>query len=183
MAVFSYTSRQKLIGSATIANYANVEISAYANDEIQSLVDYYSDGIDFIDIDASSLEEVSYSYNESSGVYILSDGEYNYGSITNTINLYDDYGSITDPIYTSRQVDDYGLITINETIVPYGSVFVGSSSNLKFIKINIGEVSFTLFGECGVFATPREFGAGSVGIKGDSYVLDLDLYILSMVDL
>ncbi len=113
---------------------------------------------------------VAHSYNESSGVYVLSDNELNYGSITNVVNLSEDYGNITGEIYTSRQVDDYGLITVNETIVPYGSVFVGSSSNLKFIKINIGEVSFTLFGECGVFATPREFGEGSVGIKGDSYV-------------
>jgi len=171
MAVFSYTSRQKLIGSATIANYANVQISAYANIEIESLTDFYSDGIDFIDINSTSLEEVSYSHNESSARYVLSEGEYNYGSITNIESLLSDYGSIVDPIYTSRQVDDYGSITLSETIVPYGSLFeVESFGDLKLSRISIGDVTLTVLGTASIFVTPREFGRGGVGIKGDAYV-------------
>lgn len=113
---------------------------------------------------------VAHSYNDSSAVYVLSGNELNYGSIVNTVNLSEDYGNITDQIYTSQQVDDFGVITLSETIVPYGSIFVGNAVDYKFIKINIGEVSFTIFGEAALFVTPREFGTGSVGIKGDSYV-------------
>ena len=107
------------------------------------------------------------SYNESSAIYIIDDI---YGSIFDNANLDYDYGSIVDINLTGQQVTDYGFITTNETIVPYGSIDVGNNdfAAVKLSKIKIGDVSFVFLGEANVFTIPIEKGSGFIRFSGTS---------------
>ena len=91
-------------------------------------------------------ERVKYSYNESSALHI---DEEDYGNITSSIDLEEDYGSIvnTQTIVGAR-VLDFGSITINETIVPFGTIFTSSPGEIsKLVRIQVGEVKFDIIGE------------------------------------
>lgn len=112
-------------------------------------------------------ERVNYSYNESSGIYIE---DFDYGSITSSIDEDEDYGSIVNSNVVGQNYKDFGLITINETIVPFGSIFTDSFGDISLVKINIGQVSFAVLGEAKIFTTPIEFGSGVVGITGTPIV-------------
>ena len=111
-------------------------------------------------------ERVKYSYNESSALHI---DEEDYGNITSSIDLEEDYGSIanTQTIVGAR-VLDFGSITINETIVPFGTIFTSSPGEIsKLVRIQVGEVKFDIIGEAFVFTTPIEFGKGSLHLRGE----------------
>ena len=62
-------------------------------------------------------ERVTYSYNESSAVRIDS---IDYGFINEVPTYFDDYDEITGNPYYPWQRDDYGFITDNKTILPFG---------------------------------------------------------------
>ena len=86
-------------------------------------------------------DRVKYSYNESSALHI---DEEDYGNITSSIDLEEDYGSIanTQTIVGAR-VLDFGSITINETIVPFGTIFTSSPGEIinlygfKLVKLSL----------------------------------------------
>lgn len=109
-------------------------------------------------------ERVNYSYNESSAIHI---DELDYGSISSSIDDEEDYGSISNTdVIVGWNYYDYGSITINQTIVPFGSIFTHSLGDISLVKINVGSVQFTVLGEAYIFTTPIEFGSGFVGITG-----------------
>jgi hypothetical protein len=165
MAVFSYTSQSTFIGSAIISDYADELISAYSDTQIAQLTQQVS-APNLIDVNFKNIEEeVTYSYNDSSAVYIIDE---DFGSITESPVVENDYGSIVDNNIVGSQLDDYGLITINETLVPYGSIDIGDDSfaQLKLIKVDVGKVTLTILGQAYIFTTPIEFGSGTFSIKG-----------------
>ena len=83
-------------------------------------------------------ERVNYSYNESGAIYIE---DVDYGNITSSIDDEEDYGSIVDINVVGQNFTDFGLISIDETIVPYGAISANGIGDLKLVKINIGQVS------------------------------------------
>ena len=107
------------------------------------------------------------SYNESSAIYVVDD---DYGSITANVDVDEDYGSIVDTNIVGQQFIDYGLITINETLVPYGRINIGDNdfAAAKLVKVEIGNVTFTILGEAFIFTTPIEKGSGFIRIDGTS---------------
>ena len=115
---------------------------------------------------SSELEEKNiHAYNDSSAVYIIDE---DFGSITESPLVEDDFGIIVSNNIVGSQLDDYGLITINETLVPYGSIDIGDDSfaQLKLIKVNVGKVTLTVLGEAKIFTTPIEFGSGTFKFHG-----------------
>ena len=105
------------------------------------------------------------SYNESSAIYVVDD---DYGSITANVDVDEDYGSIVDTNIVGQQFIDYGLITINETLVPYGRINIGDNDFAAAKLVKIGNVTFTILGEAFIFTTPIEKGSGFIRIDGTS---------------
>lgn len=117
---------------------------------------------------SSGFEERNiHSYTEDSAIYIVDE---DFGSITAGVDAEEDYGSILDTNLTGWQVVDYGSITINQTIVPYGPINVGDNDfgEIKLIKVGIGDVTFSILGEATIFTTPIEKGSGTLTIRGTS---------------
>jgi len=118
---------------------------------------------------SSNFEEKNVdSYNESSAIYIVDE---DFGSIADNITAQEDYQLVTNTDILGRETIDYGLITINETLVPYGPINIGDNdfANLKLIKIGIIDgVTFTILGEAKIFTTPIEKGSGTLTISGTS---------------
>jgi len=117
---------------------------------------------------SDSEERGVHSYNESSAIYIVDE---DFGDIVTNVDIDEDYGSVVDNNLTGWQTADYGLITVNETIVPYGSIDVGNNdiATLKLIRVGISNViSFSILGEAFVFTTPIEKGSGTLRIFGSS---------------
>jgi len=112
-------------------------------------------------------ERVNYSYNESSGIYIE---DFDYGNISSSIDDDEDYGSIINNNVIGQNHNDFGLISINQTIVPFGSIFTDSFGDISLVKIKIGQVSFAVLGEATIFTTPIEFGSGVIEITGTPVV-------------
>ena len=117
---------------------------------------------------SDSEERGVHSYNESSAVYVVDE---DFGDIVANVDIDEDYGSVVDNNLTGWQTADYGLITVNETIVPYGSIDVGNNdiATLKLIRVGISNViSFSILGEAFIFTTPIEKGSGTLRIFGSS---------------
>ena len=118
---------------------------------------------------SSNFEEKNVdSYNESSAIYIVDE---DFGSIADNITAQEDYQLVTNTDILGRETVDYGLITINETLVPYGPINIGDNdfANLKLIRIGIIDgVTFTILGEAKIFTTPIENGSGTLAISGTS---------------
>ena len=118
---------------------------------------------------SSNFEEKNVdSYNESSAIYIVDE---DFGSIADNITVQEDYQLVTNTDILGRETIDYGLITINETLVPYGPINIGDNdfANLKLIKVEITDgVTFTILGEAKIFTTPIEKGSGTFTISGTS---------------
>ena len=110
-------------------------------------------------------EKNIHAYNEESAIYITDE---DFGSITDSIDVEDDYGLIRDSEIIGPNYIDYGLITINETLVPYGPINVGDNdfADLKLVKVGIGDVTFSILGEAVIFTTPIEKGSGTLSIRG-----------------
>ena len=113
---------------------------------------------------SSELEEKNiHAYNDSSAIYIIDE---DYGSITESPTVDEDYGSLIES-FGSRTVD-YGTITIDETLVPYGSIDIDSFGQIKLIKVDVGQVTLTILGEANIFTTPIEFGKGKITVTGEA---------------
>jgi hypothetical protein len=117
---------------------------------------------------SSELEEKNiHAYNESSATYVIDD---DFGSITSSVDVDEDYGFITDDNILGQNYITYGSISINETLVPYGTIDIGDNdfAELKLVKVGIGDVTFTVLGEAFIFTTPIEKGSGFIRINGTS---------------
>jgi hypothetical protein len=115
---------------------------------------------------SSNLEEKDiHSYNESSAIYIVDE---DFGSITASVDAEEDYGSIVDNP-TGNSID-YGLITITETLVPYGPINISNNdvATLKLVRVGISNVTFSILGQAFIFTTPIEKGSGRIRINGTS---------------
>ena len=169
MAVFSYISNTEIVGesAALIFDYAEELISAYSDLPIENLpAKGYAKS--FVDIESQTVEEeVTYSYNDSSAVYVIDE---DFGSIIQNPVVNNDYGSILNSEINSSRFEDYGLITINETLVPYGTIDIGDDSfgQVKLSKIDIGDVSLTILGKAYIFSLPKESGSGTFSFRGAS---------------
>jgi hypothetical protein len=127
----------------------------------------YETELPLIKFSSNSEERNIHSYNESSAVYVIDE---DFGSITASVDTDEDYGSITDTDISGWNAVDYGLITINQTLVPYGPINIGDNdiAAVKLVKVGIGDVTFTILGEAFIFTTPIEKGSGRIRINGTS---------------
>ena len=127
----------------------------------------YETELPLIKFSSNSEERNIHSYNESSAVYVIDE---DFGSITASVDTDEDYGSITDTDISGWNAVDYGLITINQTLVPYGPINIGDNdiAAVKLVKVGIGDVTFTILGEAFIFTTPIEKGSGFIRINGTS---------------
>jgi hypothetical protein len=149
MAVYSYTSS------------ANLNIT---NGYPQDLLDIYPG------YSASNYneEKITFDYNESS---IYGPDSIDYGFINEVESFYDNYGDITEDIILSSQRENYGFITDNISIKPFGKLStLGSFASDSLIRTSVGGVVFLLFGKCLVAFPSKYEGNSEIDIEGTSLI-------------
>jgi len=114
---------------------------------------------------SGGLENITVSYNQSSVVNPVGD---DYGSIADAIVDQDDYGSLLESTYYPWQQEDYGFITNNESIFPYGNINIEGNATEKLSSRIIGSGRLNLNGNAYAIRKPRETGRGRLFKIGGS---------------
>ena len=111
----------------------------------------------------SLIEGVNYSYNEFS---IVNPEGLDYGSIFELEDFQEDYGLITESIILPYQKVDYGNITDNITIIPFGKLStLGSFADERIARVSVGGLVFLLFGRAFISVMPIHIGKGIIQVE------------------
>jgi hypothetical protein len=119
-------------------------------------------------------ERVTYSYNESSAVRIDS---IDYGFINEIPTYFDDYDEITGNPYYPWQRDDYGFITDNQTILPFGKTTFISGTTESNTENYVGSGSIFVSGTANVFVLPKHTGSGYAQFSGEAVEKNTEDYV------
>jgi hypothetical protein len=163
MTVFSYTTSFK---PALISEYANEQISTYA-EYVVSEFGNSQNNLFNIDSSPEHLEEQrAYSYDESAVVGLEST---DYGFISEAHVLDDDFGLVTDTTNYAYQRIDYGFLTPNTTIKPFGKIGnIAEFADVTLVRNSVGGVVFLMYGSAKIFVLPIHIGRGSFLARGDA---------------
>ncbi len=119
-------------------------------------------------------EYALYSYNESAVVDVETN---DYGFINESPTLFDDYENITGDPYYPWQNADYGFLTPEQPLRPYGKLELISTTSDSFTKIYDGLVNVTVSGGAKVFVLPKHNGTGFIRVGGTVEEKNLENYV------
>jgi uncharacterized protein (UPF0254 family) len=112
-----------------------------------------------------------YDYNESSINLLIT---YDLGFVTE-FDTEVDYGLVADP---TAGIDDYGIITENESLYPFGSIFTASGAAEAFSAQTPEDTSlYVIGGSAVVRSTPRYSGLGSILVDVTSVEKNTESYV------
>ena len=165
MAIFSYTTgsdshRISLYANETISDYSSVLLSdlAFIGDP-ELKISSYSEELE---------EQRAYSYDDSAVVGLDST---DYGFISEAHVLDDDFGLVTDTTNYAYQRIDYGFLTPDTTIKPFGSIGnITEFADVTLVRNSVGGVVFLMYGSAKIFVLPLVIGRGSFLARGDAAV-------------
>ena len=165
MAIFSYTTGSD---SQRISFYANEIISNYSSVLLSDLT-FIGDPEFKISSYSEELEEQrAYSYDDSAVVGLDST---DYGFINEVHTLDDDFGDVTDSTNYAYQRIDYGFLTPDTTIKPFGSIGnITEFADVALVRNSVGGVTFAMFGAAKIFVLPIHIGRGSFLARGDAAI-------------
>jgi len=165
MTVFSYTTG---LDSRRISLYANETISDYSSVLLSDFT-FIGDPEFKISSYSEELEEQrAYSYDDSAVVGLEST---DYGFISELHTLDDDFGLVTDTTNYAYQRIDYGFLTPDTTIKPFGSIGnITEFADVTLLRNSVGGVTFAMFGAAKIFVLPIHIGRGSFLARGDAAI-------------
>jgi len=163
MAIFSYTTGSD---SHRISLYANETISDYSSVLLSDLT-FIGDPEFKISSYSEELEEQrAYSYDDSAVVGLEST---DYGFISEAHVLDDDFGLVTDTTNYAYQRIDYGFLSPNTTIKPFGKIGnISEFADVALVRNSVGGVVFLMYGSAKIFILPLVIGIGSFLARGDA---------------
>ena len=113
-------------------------------------------------------ERETFSYNESAVVGLDSE---DCGYISEAHVYEDDFGDVTDSTNYAYQRIDYGFLTPNTTIKPFGSIGnITEFADVALVRNSVGGVTFAMFGAAKIFVLPIHIGRGSFLARGDAAI-------------
>jgi len=118
---------------------------------------------------SGSIEERgTFSYDDSAVVGLDSE---DYGSITEAHVYDDDFGNVTDSTNYAYQRIDYGFLTPDTVIKPFGSIGnITEFADVALVRNSVGGVTFAMFGAAKIFVLPIHIGRGSFLARGDAAI-------------
>ena len=113
-------------------------------------------------------ERNTFSYDESAVVGLDST---DYGFITEGHTLDDDFGLVTDSTNYAYQRIDYGFLSPDTTIKPFGSIgTLGEFADVTLVRNSVGGVVFLMYGSAKIFVLPIHIGRGTFLARGDAAI-------------
>lgn len=113
-------------------------------------------------------ERGTFSYDESAVVGLDST---DYGFITEGHTLDDDFGLVTDSTNYAYQRIDYGFLSPDTTIKPFGSIgTLGEFADVALVRNSVGGVVFLMYGSAKIFVLPIHIGRGTFLARGDAAI-------------
>jgi hypothetical protein len=124
----------------------------------------------------SNIEDNSraYSYNETSIVNVEG---IDYGFVNESPTLFDDYQEITDEVYYPWQIADYGFLTPDRPLFPYGVARIISTTADSQTKIYIGDGTLDVNGNAKIFVLPKHNGSGFIRFAGELVERNTENYV------
>jgi hypothetical protein len=117
-----------------------------------------------------------YFYNESSIVGLESE---NYGLISSAETVTEDFGSISEQISDPSQIFEYGSISLDDPIYPFGRIRIVSKVNTEasFVRAHVGGVLFLVYGKGNASTLPIHFGSGYLVAHGLGIEKNTESYV------
>jgi|LakMenEpi03Aug12_release.lakeMendotaPanAssembly.Ray.scaffolds.fasta_scaffold00667_58 hypothetical protein len=124
----------------------------------------------------SNIEDNSrvYSYNETSIVNVEG---IDYGFVSESPTLFEDYQNITGDAYYPWEIDDYGFLTPDRPLFPYGVARIISTTADSQTKIYIGDGLTSINGNAKVYVLPKHNGSGFIRIAGELIEKNTENYV------
>ena len=118
-------------------------------------------------------ERETFSYDESAVVGLDS---IDYGFIVEGNIFDDDFGNVTDSTNYAYQRIDYGFLTPNTTIKPFGSIGnITEFADINLVRNSVGGIVFLMYGSSITSINPLIFGGGSFLARGDAAIVSSPL--------